>query len=244
VSHTHNPQQRIVPLGDRCLVLEAQAVVSREVTLRMRALADVLLHAGLPAVLDLVPAFCSLTIHYDPVRARDPEGRLAPWEYLRDQVERALALAPPTVQDSQRVCEIPVRYGGAYGEDLEALAKAHALAPDEVIELHAGAQYFVGMLGFAPGFPYLAGLDARLVTPRRATPRARVPAGSVAIGGEYTGIYPFESPGGWHVIGRTPLHLFSVSAQPPCRLEPGDIVRFVAVGEEEYKALAREREWR
>lgn len=244
MSDTHIPQHRILPLGDRCLVLEAEAVVSRQVTLRMRALADVLLQAGLPGVLDLVPAFCSLTIHYDPAHAKDPQGKLAPWEHLRDQVERVLARAPEAVADTHRAFEIPVCYGGTYGEDLEALARAHDLTPDEVIELHAAPDYFVAMLGFAPGFPYLAGLDARLVTPRRATPRARVPAGSVAIAGEHSGIYPFETPGGWHLIGRTPLRLFNLSAQPPCRLEPGDTVRFVPVGEEEYKALAREREWR
>jgi inhibitor of KinA len=235
---------RILPLGDRCLVLEAEEGVSRQVTQRMRVLADMLLRAALPGVLDLVPAFCSLTVHYDPVRAKDPAGRLAPWEHLRREIERALAQTPEAVEGTYRAFEIPVCYGGAYGEDLEALAKAHDLTPDELIELHAAPEYFVGMLGFAPGFPYLAGLDARLATPRRATPRARVAAGSVAIGGEHTGIYPFESPGGWHLIGRTPLRLFDLSAQPPCRLEAGDLVRFVPVDEEQYKALAREREWR
>lgn len=234
---------RILPQGDRCLVVEGAAVVSRQATLRMRVLSEYLSQADLPGVLDLVPAFCSLAIHYDPVRAQDPDGRLAPWEYLRGQVERVLARVPAAAEDDRRVCDIPVCYGGPYGEDLDALAKLHAMTAAQVIELHTAVQYFIGMLGFAPGFPYLVGLDARLVTPRRATPRTRVPAGSVAIGGQFTGIYPHESPGGWHVIGRTPVRLFDPDARPPSRLEPGDIVRFVPVAEQDYQALALEPRW-
>jgi inhibitor of KinA len=139
--------------------------------------------------------------------------------------------------------EIPVCYGGEYGEDLEPLAREHGIPPSQVVELHTGPTYFVGMLGFAPGFPYLAGLDPRLVTPRRSTPRPRVPRGSVAIGGEHTGVYPVESPGGWHLIGRTPITLFDVSRDPPSLLQAGDQVRFVAIPPEEFARIETEGRW-
>jgi inhibitor of KinA len=236
------PPYRVLPLGDRALVLEVDAPVSREVTLRMRALAEWLRQAALPGVLDLVPAFCSLTIHYDPLRSQ-AEG-LTPYQSLQEQVARAVERAPAATSDIARSVQIPVLYGGPWGEDLERLAEAHGLSPQEVIDLHSRPPYFVGMLGFAPGFAYLAGLDPRLVTPRRSNPRARVPAGSVAIGGEHTGIYPFESPGGWHIVGRTPLRLFDLQQPSPSLLGAGDEVRFVPIDESEYRSLAQEQGWR
>lgn len=244
VTHDNRLGYRILPLGDRGLVVEIDAGVSRRATLQVRAMADHLRRAALPAVLDLVPAFCSLTIHYDPVRARDGEAPRSPFEAMRETVQSSLAGLPAPGEEATRVVEIPVCYGGAYGEDLEAVAQAHGMSTEEIIALHTAPTYFVGMLGFAPGFAYLAGLDHRLVTPRRATPRPRVPAGSVGIGGEHTGVYPFESPGGWNLIGRTPLPLFNIAARPPSLLDAGDEVRFVAVSEEGYKELAREQAWR
>ncbi|WIG55610.1 MAG: Allophanate hydrolase 2 subunit 1 [Rhodanobacteraceae bacterium] len=132
---------------------------------------------------------------------------------------------------------IPVCYGGDCGPDIDAIAEHAGLVRDEVIARHAAAEYTVAMLGFAPGFPYLLGLDAALHVPRRATPRTRVPAGSVAIGGAQTGIYPCELPGGWHLIGRTPLALFDPRRDPPCLLAPGDRVRFRAIDAGEFARL-------
>jgi inhibitor of KinA len=235
---------RILPLGDRALVLEVDAPVSRPVALRMRALADWLRQAALPGVLDLVPAFCSLTVHYEPLLVRAGHGDRLPCEYLREQLARKIDQAPPAQDDIARSVEIPVLYGGPGGEDLEPLAAAHGLSPDEAVALHTAPVYFVGMLGFAPGFAYLSGLEPHLMTPRRSTPRARVPAGSVAIGGEHTGIYPFDSPGGWHVIGRTPLRMFDPGRPAPSLLCTGDEVRFVAIDEAQYRVLAQEQAWR
>jgi inhibitor of KinA len=135
-----------------------------------------------------------------------------------------------------RAIEIPVCYGGIYGEDLQAIAHSRGLSADEVIALHCGATYHVHMLGFVPGFAYLGGLDARLATPRRDTPRPRVPAGSVAIAGEQTAVYPLETPGGWQIIGRTPLQLFTPEATPPSLLNAGDSVRFVPISAQEFEA--------
>ncbi|MGH8111030.1 MAG: 5-oxoprolinase subunit PxpB [Rhodanobacteraceae bacterium] len=140
--------------------------------------------------------------------------------------------------DAARPIEIPVCYGGESGPDLEAVARHAEIDPDQVVARHVAIEYTVAMLGFAPGFPYLLGLDAALHVPRRANPRTRVPAGSVAIGGAQTGIYPGELPGGWNLIGQTPLVLFDPQREPPCLLAPGDRVRFRAVGADEFRRRA------
>jgi inhibitor of KinA len=238
------PRPDILPLGDRAAIIELADAISEAASLRVRSLYELLQAATLPGVREVVPGFCSVTVHYDPVQlwdvasAESRSGRL-PFDVLRERVapllERVVAAPAPDV----RVVEIPVCYGGDYGEDLGTLALAHDLAPARLVELHAAPLYFVGMLGFMPGFPYLCGLDERLVTARRATPRARVPAGSVAIGGEHTGIYPLASPGGWHLIGRTPLRLFDPHARPPSLLLAGDRVRFVPITLETFEQMAQ-----
>jgi inhibitor of KinA len=228
----------ILPLGDRALVVEVADSVSEAATGRARRLAERVTHACLRGVREVVPAFCSITVHYDPV-ALCPQG--PPFEVLRARLQGLLAGAEDEGPPPGKELEIPVCYGGDYGEDLAALAQAREMAPSRFVELHCAPTYFVGMLGFAPGFPYLVGLDQRLIAPRRATPRPRVPAGSVAIGGEHTGIYPFESPGGWHLIGRTPLSLFALERDPPSLLQAGDRVRFVPIAPGEFERAAGER---
>jgi inhibitor of KinA len=236
----------ILPLGDRAAVIEVADHISEAASARVRSLFELLQGARLPGVREVVPGFCSVTLHYDPVAlweeagAQGREGRI-PFDLLRERVAPMLGRLDTLPATQPRLVEIPVCYGGDYGEDLGALALAHELAPAKLVELHSAPVYFVGMLGFMPGFPYLCGLDERLVTPRRATPRPRVPAGSVAIGGEHTGIYPLESPGGWHLIGRTPLSLFDLAAEPPSLLLAGDRVRFVPIGPEEFERMAEAR---
>jgi len=235
----------ILPLGDRAAVIEVAERVGEAVTARVRALFELLQAAGLPGVREVVPSFCSVTLHYDPRVLWKPgvaehrDGRI-PFELLREQVARVLERFEEAPAIAGRLLEIPVCYGGDHGEDLGTLALAHDLAPAKLVELHAAPVYFVGMLGFMPGFPYLCGLDERLVTPRRASPRPRVPAGSVAIGGEHTGIYPLESPGGWHLIGRTPISLFDPGCDPPSLLLAGDRVRFVPITPEDFERIASE----
>ena len=231
----------ILPLGDRAAVIEVADRVGETATARVRALCDLLEQAAIPGVREVVPAFCSVTLYYDPLLlwqlAGTDERERIPFELLRQRVEPCLERLEAQTRLSGRLVEIPVCYGGEYGEDLGALALAHQIAPAMLVELHTAPTYFVGMLGFMPGFPYLCGLDDRLVTPRRATPRPRVPAGSVAIGGEHTGIYPFDSPGGWHLIGRTPIRLFDLAAAPPSPLLAGDRVKFVAIGAETFERM-------
>lgn len=180
---------------------------------------------------DLVPGWDSLGVCFDP--AAVPADDVRAWlEAHRDD-------APAAATATARVVEIPVRYGGDHGIDLDAAAGALGLSPAQLIERHAAPLYTVAMIGFAPGFPYLAGLDPALALPRLATPRSRVPAGSVGIGGAQTGIYPRESPGGWRLLGRTPLRLFDPARASPSLLMPGDRVRFVAIDDATFAALER-----
>mgnify|MGYP003576169099 FL=1 len=195
-----------------------------------------------PWLRDVVPAFASLGVFFDP--AYEPAHVHAQLLALVDDGERTDDEPDsPTASEEARGCagnviEIPVHYGGEHGPDLESSSAALGLSPQALIERHSAAVYTVAMIGFAPGFPYLSGLDPALALPRLATPRARVAAGSVATGGAQTGIYPRESPGGWRVLGRTPCSLFDPRCEPPARLQAGDRVRFRAIDVEEFHRLA------
>ncbi len=221
-------------LGDGALLLRFGDSIDVSINLRVHACADAL-RAQAPAWLrDLTPAYASLAMHVDVacLGGDDPLGTASQWlrEWLagvRFDAERG---APRTI-------EIPVHYGGESGPDLDAIAARIGITPADVVTRHAAATYTTAMLGFAPGFPYLLGLDPSLATPRHATPRTRVEAGSVGIGGAQTGVYPVAGPGGWQVIGRTPLKLFDARREPPSLLRAGDTVRFVAIDAAAFAAM-------
>jgi len=210
----------IVPLGDSAILLRLGDVVDRAVNRRVRACASAIRAAGLAGVTDVVPAYASLAVHYDPseLNADDMSSR------LREIVQS------PMLQDGDdsagSLVTIPTRYDGA---DMSAVAEATGLSPDEVIARHSAVEYYVYMLGFAPGFAYLGDLDPDLRLPRREVPRTRVPPGAVAIAGSQTAVYPRETPGGWHLIGTTSLILFDPRRDPPALLRAGDRVRFEPV---------------
>ena len=184
-----------------------------------------------PAVVDLVAAFASVAVHYDPAQvAPNPANPGdSPYHAMVRILERALSDSRDRPLPPPRVVEIPVCYGGDFGPDLEEVAARHGLRPDQVVEIHASGDYLVYMVGFMPGFAYLGGLPERIETPRRASPRRAVPAGTVGIGGEQTGVYPLESPGGWNLIGRTPLKVFDIIRAEPILMATGDRVRFRAI---------------
>lgn len=221
------------PLGEAALLLRFGETAELELSQRLQALAASLRSAPPHGVLELVPSYAALAVHFDPLRIALDE--VASWvrSVLREGGNG------PTRRPLRRV-EIPVCYGGDYGPDLGVLAAHCKLSEDEVIARHSAPEYVVAMIGFLPGFPYLLGLDPALAMPRMDTPRAEVRAGSVGIGGVQTGIYPQQSPGGWRLIGRTPEPLFDPQRDPPSLLQPGDRVRFVAVSPQEFKTLARE----
>jgi KipI family sensor histidine kinase inhibitor len=188
-----------------------------------------LTRAAHPGIVETVPTYRSLIVHYDP--------RLLPPAELESIARRAdEALAQVTLPLS-RVIEVPTLYGGESGPDLADVAAHAGLSADDAVAAHTGADYLVYMIGFMPGFPYLGGLSPRLGMPRLGTPRTRVPAGSVGIAGHQTGIYPTASPGGWRLIGRTPLRLFDVARTPPAILQAGDYVRFVSVTADAYREI-------
>ena len=224
---------RLDPLGDRAvLVTLADGGIGERTRGRVRAATALLAaeHGVSPhaAITDVVPAYASVAVHYDPARVacrRDESPHEAMASWIARRIER---LGDVPVGEG-RLVEIPVRDGGEDGPDLEALALARGLAPEDVVAHHTAPEYVVHFLGFMPGFAYLGGLDPRLATPRRAVPRTLVPAGSVGIGGAQTGVYPLASPGGWQLIGRTPLALFDPSRDPAALLAAGDRVRFRAL---------------
>lgn len=216
---------RVEFLGDSALLIdmdvaaEADGAALLAANERALALARAVRAASPSGVRDIVPAMASVTVHIDPLRT-DVAALYA-------LIEHAMRAVPDPRPSDAPVIEVPMTYGGEAGPDLATVAAATGLTPDEVVARHAAVEYRVCYLGFLPGFPYLGLVDERLRVPRRATPRSHVAAGSVAIADRFSGIYPTASPGGWHVIGRTPLPLFDAAATPPARLMPGDRVRFV-----------------
>ena len=229
----------IEPVAEDALLLRFGDGIDIDLNARVHAAARAIRAAKLPGITDIAPAYATLLVRFDPLsRGGDalPESVTKILDRGFQQGDEPEASSPRKLP-TQRT-EIPVCYGGEYGPDLDAIAQRSGMTPDEVVERHLRAEYTVAMLGFAPGFPYLLGLDQALHAPRRAHPRTRVPAGSVAIGGAQTGIYPRELPGGWNLIGRTPLALFDPKHEPPCLLAPDDRVRFRAIDADEFRQLA------
>ena len=211
------------PAGDSAILIQFGNAIDLELNRRVHALAARILAAPLEGIGEPVPGYATLLVHYDPLRLEYPQAL----DWLQRQVDQAAGLA----LTAPREVQVPVHYGGEHGPDLDFVARQAGLSPGEVVRLHASGLYPVYFLGFTPGFPYLGGLDSRLACPRLETPRERVPAGSVGIAGPQTGIYPVDSPGGWRLIGWTPLRLFDPLRDPPALLAPGDVVRFIPQGE-------------
>jgi KipI family sensor histidine kinase inhibitor len=222
---------RFLPAGDTALVVEFGEEVDRAVSDRVIALADAVEAAAVPGVIELVPTFRSLMIHYDPTRLGAAE---------LEAVVTPLVDAPVTVPHRGRLFLLPVAYGGEFGPDLAEVAVRTRLTPDEVIRLHTSVTYHVYTLGFLPGYPYMGDGPEELSLPRRETPRVRVPMGSVCIAFRQAGVYSLESPGGWHLLGRTPVRLFDPRRENAVLLAPGDKVRFEPVAPEVYETMAEE----
>ncbi len=201
---------------------------------RVRAISALLDARPLPCILDQVPAFASIAVHYDPALVGGEEDDGSPYERLVTTLEKSLSDVRDDAPTPMRVVEIPVCYGGDLGPDLDDVAGQHSMSADDVVRVHSTGDYLVYMVGFMPGFAYLGGLAPELVTPRRSSPRTAVPAGTVGIGGQQTGVYPLVSPGGWNLIGRTPLRIFDVSREKASLLEAGDRVRFVPISRKDF----------
>ena len=225
---------RFLPAGDKALAVELGASISTETNRRVRDLLVAIESQEIPGLIDLVPSYRSLLVYYDPLMLSLSQltDQLATLEQNLDQA----ALGAPKVVD------LPTMYGGEYGPDLDYVAEHNGLGAEEVIQIHSGAEYLVYMMGFTPGFPYLGGMSERIATPRLQTPRTAIPPGSVGIAERQTGVYPIASPGGWQLIGRTPVQLFDPQRDPPVVVLPGDYIRFVSITEEDFHDVQRQAE--
>lgn len=227
---TFHSEPRFLLAGDSALAIEFGDEISEEVNRRVHTLAYAMEKNPLPGLGEAVPTYRSLLIHYDPLRLSCQE--------VKAFVSNVLQKCKEVLLPEPRVVEVPVVYGREFGPDIEFVAEHNGLSVEEVIRLHSGVTYTVYMLGFTPGFTYLGGLPEALATPRLPTPRKLVPAGAVGIAGTQTGVYPITTPGGWRLIGRTPLKLFEPTRDPPVLLRPGDKLRFVPISEEEFKVYS------
>lgn len=216
---------RFHSMGDRSLIVEVGTAIGTRVNRAVHELGLLLRDARLAGVVDLVPCNRSLMVIFDPVHTGPSE--------IQEQVLSAWRSRSTAALPRPRTIKIPVRYGGTFGPDLAAVAAIHQSTPERIVAAHTGVVFQVFMIGFMPGFPYMGELPEELATPRRETPRTRVPRGSVGIAQRQTGIYPADSPGGWQIIGWTPLVLFNAANNPPTLLAPGDRVQFCAVNQQE-----------
>ena len=215
--------------GDSAIIVEFGDKVSVEINTRVRSLSLHLEKHPLKGIKETVPTYRSLMIHYDPIKL--------PLAILQKELEKGIiesAHAPPP---RSRKIIIPVKYGGEYGPDIKDVADYNKISSEEVINVHTSMNYLVYMIGFTPGFPYLGEVPSSIKCPRLTTPRVRVPSGSVGIAGTLTGIYSVESPGGWRLIGRTPLKLFDQESNQPFLLQAGDYIKFRSIDDKEYEDI-------
>lgn len=225
---------RILTEGDSSVLVEFGKEISPQINRKISSTVKMMREQHIEGVVDVIPAFCSLLVNYDP--------RVVGFDELKERLEYIVRMDVAAGEESKRVYEIPVCYGGEYGPDLDNIAEHAGLSKEEVIAIHSSRDYLIYMLGFLPGFCYLGGLDERIHTPRLANPRIRINAGSVGIGGSQTGIYPLDSPGGWQLMGMTPVKTYDPSREVPILVQAGEYIRFVPVSEEEYLKIKEQVE--
>lgn len=221
-------------VGDAALKVDFSGDVSPELNAEIWRFCTKLEAASIAGVVEWVPAFDAVTIYYEPQKIRCKE--------IAEKVRGLRNISFPEKTETSRVFHVPVAYGGKYGPDLERVASFNQLDVSEVVDIHQKPEYLVYMLGFLPGFPYLGGLDKKIATPRLEEPRKSMVAGAVGIANEQTGIYPVESPGGWNIIGKTPLPLFDINAKDAFLFRAGDRIRFYRVSEDQFKQITAQVE--
>lgn len=220
---------RYLVAGDKTLMVQFGNAIDPEINKLVRALAFELERRKIPGIVEWVPGYCTLMICYDPL--------LLPYKQLVSLLEEMEEDLANIEMPPSRVVYIPTCYGGEFGPDLDFVAQHAGLEPEQVIEIHSSVEYLVYFVGFTPGFPFLGGMPESIAAPRLPSPRAAIPAGSVGIAGKQTGIYPIESPGGWRLIGRTPLKLYDPHREEPFLLRAGDYVRFEPIDLPSYKEI-------
>lgn len=220
----------ISPVGDRAISIDFGQVIDPTINRHIRQTIERIKELQLEGIIELVPTYCALLVEYDAM--------LYSYSEICNIIEPTLeAGMTNTTNELVTVVEVPTVYGGEFGPDLSFVASHNHLSEDEVISIHSGTDYLVYMLGFIPGFTYLGGMDPRIATPRLSSPRTLIPAGSVGIAGEQTGTYPSDSPGGWQIIGRTPVTMYDMSKAQAALLKAGDYVRYVPIDESEFHRI-------
>lgn len=232
----------ILPFGETAIMIEFGKGINPETHRKVQALTGYLDSNSLPGMIEYVSAYSSVTVFYDPIKIRKlcidcvASEQQSSFQLVSTLLKEIIFKLSSQTTHTSRIVEIPVCYGGACGPDLANVAEYNQLSMEKVIEIHVNGKYLVYMIGFAPGFPYLGGMSELISTPRRQSPRLSIPPGSVGIAGMQTGVYPIATPGGWQLIGRTPIKLFRPTDNPPSLLQAGDIVRFVPISSQEYEA--------
>ena len=226
-----NDEVKILTVGDCGVSVEFGQEINLDINHRVTALKMLLKEKGIPGIVETISTYCSLLIEYDPM--------VIQYDELVNNLKVLVNQLRDIKLPEKRVVEIPVAYGGEYGPDLKEVAETHGISEEEVIRLHSEPEYPIYMLGFVAGFPYLGGMNKAIATPRKKTPRLKIESGSVGIAGEQTGIYSVESPGGWQIIGRTPIKLYDPERERPVLLEAGQYIKFKAITGEEFKAMIK-----
>lgn len=231
---------KMFPVGEWGILVEFGREIHPDIHKKVKALTSYLDSHPFEGMIECMPAFCSVTVYYDPVKVRNlqinyTEKNQLSYKIVESLMQEILLTLDYSLSNKSRIVEIPVCYGSEFGPDLEYVAEYNKLNIDEVIEIHSSGEYLVYMIGFAPGFPYLGGMSEQISAPRRQSPRMVIPEGSVGIAGIQTGVYPISTPGGWQLIGRTPLKLFRPNEDSPSLLQSGDIIKFYSISYEEYK---------
>ncbi|MCM3717829.1 5-oxoprolinase subunit PxpB [Fictibacillus phosphorivorans] len=221
------------PLGDNSVIIELGEDISRDIQQKVKKVSSFLEQQSFDWMVEYVPGFTTVAVFYDPCKI---EAKTLPYDEVCEELSAHLEKLAVEEGAEPRIVEIPVCYGGEFGPDLEEVAERNDLTPEEVIDIHSNGEYIVYMIGFAPGFPYIGGMDERIAAPRRKNPRLKIPAGSVGIAGKQTGVYPIETPGGWQLIGKTPRKLFLPEGETPSLLQAGDQIKFVPISVEEFQS--------
>jgi inhibitor of KinA len=225
---------RIFPLGDSALTIDFGNVIDETINIEVLKRFNYILQHPLPGIIEAVPAYSSLTLYYDVVALHRSIPKDHPvFDWMKSQAEQLLSISLPTEPTAQRTIRIPVCYDELFAPDIAMLAAKKQLNIDEVVQLHTSKSYRVYMLGFLPGFSYMGLVDERIAMARKSQPK-QVAAGSVGIAGRQTGLYPLASPGGWQIIGRTPLRLFDAGREDPVMLRAGDMVEFYSISKDEF----------
>nr|WP_211747083.1 5-oxoprolinase subunit PxpB [Paenibacillus sp. Marseille-Q4541] len=227
---------QLTPFGDSAVLLHFGDIIDERIHEQVRLCTDILGQKPFPGMIECVPAYASVTVHYELLEVKKFCGGQPAYLYIEAYLRGLFTQLTDMSSAKPRTIILPVCYGGEYGPDLSEVARYTNMTEQEVISLHSGGTYKVYMIGFAPGFPYLGGMPGALFTPRKQVPRVLIPAGSVGIAGEQTGVYSLPTPGGWQIIGRTPRRLFEPDAKEPVLLRAGDIVRFQPISLEEFQS--------